>query len=239
MIKTTENRYKGITVDYSNLPDTTKEFEKEINQLIASLNGKKLLWVKVPIEKSEFIPILTNLDFEFHHCDDKNLMLVKKLVPVATIPTARNYTVGVGAIVRDGDNLLVIKDRFSKGYKLPGGHIDNNETIKEAMKREVYEETGIKVEFESIVNLGHFTRGQFEESNLYIVCTAKALSKEITIHDSSEIVEAKWIEIEEFLNSPDTNNYNKSVVKAAINNKELKLTDQPVRLRVSGGEVFY
>ncbi len=239
MIKTTENRYKGITVDYSSLPDTTEEFEKEINQLIKSLNGKKLLWIKVPIEKSEFIPILTNFDFEFHHCDDKNLMLVKKLVPVATIPTVRNYTVGVGAIVRDGDNLLVIKDRFSKGYKLPGGHIDNNETIKEAMKREVYEETGIKVEFESIVNLGHFTKGQFEESNLYIVCTAKALSKEITIHDSSEIVEAKWIEIEEFLNSPDTNNYNKSVVKAAINNKELKLTDQPVRLRVSGGEVFY
>lgn len=89
------------------------------------------------------------------------------------------------------------------------------------------------------MNLGHFTKGQFEESNLYVVCTAKALTKEITIYDSSEIIEAKWISVEDFLNLKDTNNYNKDVVKATIENKELKLTDQPIKLKVSGGEVFF
>jgi 8-oxo-dGTP diphosphatase len=239
MMKTVENKYDGITLDYTTLPNTKDEFYKEIIQLIESIKDKKLLWVKIPIGKSDFIPILTNLDFEFHHCNEKSLMLVKRLIQSSLIPTAKNYTVGVGAIVRDGDKLLVIKDKFSNGYKLPGGHIDNNESIKDALKREVYEETGIKVEFESIVNLGHFTKGQFEESNLYVVCSAKAITKEITIYDSSEIIEAKWIDVEVFLNLKDTNNYNKSVVKATIENKDIKLADQTIELKVSGGEVFF
>lgn len=239
MIETIDNKYDGVIVDNTTLPQKKDEFKKEIVQRIESLKNKKLLWIKIPIEKSDFIPILTNLDFKFHHCDEKSLMLVKKLIQDTLIPTAKNYTVGVGAIVRDKEQLLVIKDRFSSGYKLPGGHIDNNESIKDALKREVYEETGITVKFESIVNIGHFTKGQFDESNLYLVCTAKVLSKEITIHDSAEIIEAKWIDVEEFLNSKETNNYNKNVVKASIENKDVKLTDQAIKLNVTGGEVFF
>ena len=239
MIKISEDRYDGVSVDATSLPLDMEEFRSELEALITSLKNKKLIWIKIPIEKSDLIPILTKLDFEFHHCDEKSLMLVKKLHHSTQVPTTKNYIVGVGAIVLDGNKLLVIKDRFVPGYKLPGGHIDKDESIKDAIKREVYEETGIQIEFESIVNIGHFKNGQFGESNLYLVCTAIALSKEINIYDSKEIVEAKWMNIEDFLSAEETNNYNKSVVKAAINNKDLKLTDQPIKLRVSGGEVFF
>ncbi len=238
-MKTIENRYDGITVDPTTIPQTACEFKKEIKNLIQSAENKQLLWIKVPIKKADFIPILTKLDFEFHHCDEKNLMLVKKLNQNSFVPTATNFTVGVGAIVRNGNYLLVVKDRFSDGYKLPGGHIDRNEFIKEALIREVYEETGIEIEFESIVNLGHFTKAQFEVSNLYIVCTAHALTEKINVYDSSEIIEAKWIDIDVFLNSADTNNYNKNVVKASIENKELKLTHKPIKLTINGSEVFF
>ena len=239
MIKTIDNKYDGIIVDNKTLPQKKDAFKNEIVRLIETLKNKKLLWIKIPIEKSKFIPILTNLDFEFHHCDEKNLMLVKKLAQDSIIPTSKNYIVGVGAIVFYEGRLLVIKDRFSTGYKLPGGHIDKNESIKNAVKREVYEETGINIEFESIVNIGHFRNGQFGESNLYIVCTAKSISKNIKINDSSEIAEARWIDPEYFLKSDDTNSYNKSVVEAAISNKELKLTEQQIKLRVPDGEVFF
>ncbi len=238
-MKIDEDRYNGITVDYTSLPDTKDIFLGEIRQLIDLFNFKNLLWIKIPIEKSEFIPLLTALGFEFHHCDSSSLMLVKALKSNAFVPTAQNYTIGVGGIVRDDNQLLVIKDRFTKGYKLPGGHVDHQETIKKALKREVFEETGVEVEFESIINLGHFTRAQLEASNLYIVCTAKAISKEISIHDKSEILEAKWINIDTFLNSEETNIYNKSVVKASLENKELKLTNQTIKLKVSGSEVFF
>lgn len=239
MIKTINNMYNGTVVDNATLPDNKDKFKEEIIRIIDSLKNKELLWIKIPIEKSDFISILTNLDFEFHHCDERNLMLIKKLRQDIFIPTTKNFIVGVGAIVLSNRKLLAVKDRYSSGHKLPGGHIDKNETIKDALKREVFEETGIGIEFESIVNIGHFRNGQFGESNLYIVCTAKALTKEITINDSSEIAEAIWIDPVEFLKSDDVNTYNKSIVKAAMDNKELKLIEQKIKLRVPDGEVFF
>lgn len=238
MVKTTDNKYDGVLVDNTTLPKNKDEFKEDIVQLIKSIKNKKLLWIEIPIEKSDYIPILTKLDFEFHHCDEKSLMLLKKLTHDSFVPTTKNYIVGVGAVIFHEGQLLVVKDRFSTGYKLPGGHIDKKESIKSALKREVYEETGIHIEFESIVNIGHFRNGQFGSSILYIVCTAKALSKEITINDSSEIAEARWLVPEEFLQSDDTNNYNKRVVEAALNNKELKLTEQKIKLKVADSEVF-
>ncbi len=239
MIKTIENKYDGVILDSTTLPQKKDEFKKEMVALIESQRNKKLIWIKIPIEKSDFIPILTHLDFEFHHCEARSLMLIRKMAQDSFVPTTKNFIVGVGAIVFSEGRLLVIKDRFLNGYKLPGGHIDKNESIKSAVKREVYEETGIAVEFESIMNIGHFRNGQFGESNLYMVCTAIALSKKIAINDSSEIAEARWIDPEDFLKSDDVNDYNKSVVKAAINNKGLKLTEQQIKLRVSNGEVFF
>jgi 8-oxo-dGTP diphosphatase len=239
MIETSHDKYGGVIIDSATLSLARDEFEKEIKSLVATLKDKKLVWVKIPIEKSDFIPTLTKLGFEFHHCDEKSLMLLKKMANDSYVPTTKNFIVGVGAIVLHQGQLLVIRDRFSPGYKLPGGHVDKNETIKSAVKREVYEETGVHVEFESIVNLGHFRNGQFGESNLYIVCTAKALSEKITVNDISEIAEARWISPDDFFYSGEVNNYNKSVVKAVLNNKELKLMDQAVELRVPGGEVFF
>ncbi len=239
MIETTSDKYGGVTINSTTLPFARDEFETEIKSLLASQKDKKLVWIKIAIEKSDFIPVLTKLGFEFHHCDEKTLMLLKKMATDSYVPTTKNFIVGVGAIVLHKGQLLVIRDRFSPGYKLPGGHVDKSETIKSAVKREVYEETGIHVEFESIVNLGHFRNGQFGESNLYIVCTTKALSDAISVNDQSEIAEARWMSPDDFLNSQEVNNYNKSVVKAVLNNKELKLTDQPVEIRVPGGEVFF
>ncbi len=232
-MKLTEDRYAGITIDNTSLPLCGDEFKNETENIINDHDDKKLLWIKVPIERSDLIPILCGLKFDFHHCNEKNLTLVKKLIQKPVVPTAKTHTVGVGAIVKDGNNLLVIKDRFSQGYKLPGGHIDPGESIREALKREVLEETGIKAEFESIANLGHFTQAQFGESNLYIVCTAKALSKEINIIDTSEIIEAKWMTIDEFLSHEETNIYNKKIIQTAVDNEELKLTHQELSLTMT------
>lgn len=239
MLKIIEDKYGGIIIDNSTLPKTTESFAKDVKLLIKTVKNKKLLWAKLPIEKSNFIPTLTNLGFEFHNCDEKSLMLVKKLICNSIIPTTKNYIAGVGAVVLKNNKVLVIKDKFVLDYKLPGGHVDKNETVKNAVIREVYEETGIKVKFESIISIAHFMSGQFGESNIHIICLAKALTSKIKINDTSEITEAKWIDVDEFLNAKYIYNYNQNIVKKAINNAHLKFTEQDIKVRNKNSEVFF
>ena len=236
-MKIIEDKYQGVTIDNTALPESEVEFQQALNKLINELVNKKLLWIKLPPEQAKFIPILTELDFQFHHCIENTVMLVKKLIANPIVPNAMNYNVGVGAIVQDGNRLLVIKDRFSLGYKLPGGHIDPHEKIENALVREVYEETGVKVTFESIVNIGHFLVGQFGEQNLYFVCTAKNITTDINIFDSSEIIDAKWIDINEFLACDDVYAYNKTIVNAVVNGEHAQLKLNTVKLS-RPGEVF-
>jgi len=217
------DNYEGITIDHSTIPLDINIFEKELLNIIKNLENKKLLWVKIPIEKSSFIPLLTKYDFVFHHCNENDVTLLKKLIENPIIPTARNHTLGVGVVVINENNeLLVIKDRLGKRYKLPGGYIDDDENISTAVVREVKEETGIDVEFTSIIALGHFKPLQFGESNLYVGCTAIAFSSEINIIDDYEIIEARWMKVEEFLNHEEVLQFNKSIVNTAIKNDGLR-----------------
>ncbi|MGK0256324.1 MAG: 8-oxo-dGTP diphosphatase [Arcobacteraceae bacterium] len=217
------DNYEGVIIDNATIPHILEDFEKEIVNILDNLEDKKLLWIKLPIIKSDFIPILTKYDFVFHHCNEEDITLLKKLTIDPIIPTARNHTLGVGVVVINEENeILLIKDRLGKRYKLPGGYIDDDENISTAVVREVKEETGIDVEFTSIIALGHFKPLQFGESNLYVGCTAKALSKEINIIDDYEIIEARWMDLDEFLNHEEVLVFNKTIVKTAIRNDGLR-----------------
>jgi len=217
------DNYEGITIEYDTIPYELEEFERELLIVIKNLTNKKLLWIKLPLERSHFIPLLTKHGFVFHHCNENDITLFKRLIINPIIPTARNHTLGVGVVViNEHKQLLVIKDRLALQYKIPGGYIDNDENISSAAVREVKEETGIEVDFLSVVALGHFRPLQFGESNLYVGCTARALSHEINIIDDYEIIEAKWMNLDEFLNSKEILDFNKSIVKTALENDGFK-----------------
>jgi len=52
----------------------------------------------------------------------------------------------VGAIIQGEDKkILFVKLSYQNGYGLPGGIVQGGETIEQALSREVYEETGLKV----------------------------------------------------------------------------------------------
>jgi len=217
------DNYEGLTIEYATIPHEIEEFEKELSLIIHNITNKKLLWIKLPLERSHFIPLLIKHGFVFHHCNENDITLLKRLIIDPIIPTARNHTLGVGVVViNEHDQLLVIKDRLGQQYKIPGGYIDDDENISSAAVREVKEETGIDVDFLSVVALGHFRPLQFGESNLYVGCTAKALSKEINIIDDYEIIEAKWMNLSEFLDSEEVLNFNKSIVKTSLKNDGFK-----------------
>jgi 8-oxo-dGTP diphosphatase len=217
------DKYDGITLDNSTIPYDVKEFEIELLNITKNIRGKKLLWINIPIEKSHIIPLLTKYNFVFHHCNERDITMVKKLINNSIIPTAINHTLGVGAVVIKDNKLLVIKDRIWKKYKLPGGYIDDKENLSKGLQREVLEETGVRVKLDSIVSLAHSSQSQFEKSNLYVICNATPLSKEIQIVDSNEIIEAKWMDIDDFFNCEDVHIYNKNILKTAMKAKGLKL----------------
>ena len=214
-----EDRYEGVSIDGFALTCKENEFESALDTLLQNLGGKRLLWIKLPIEHSFFIPILTQRDFVFHHCNERDITLVKRLIQEPIIPTAKNHTLGVGVLVLHNNNLLVVKDKIHQTYKLPGGFIDDDEIISQAVRREVFEETGIEVEFESVISLGHFTPAQFGESNLYVITLARPLHTEISINDSEEIIEARWMDVNEYLEREDVLAYNKALVKNGIMSK--------------------
>ena len=211
--------YNGITIESKDLPFSKEEFEINLDFLIEETQDRRnLIWIYIDISKSDFIPLATSRGFIFHSCDESYVLVVKRLIPNAIIPTSANHTLGVGAVViNENEELLVIKEKISTiGYKLPGGHIDNGEMISSALEREVLEETGIKVEFQSIISLGHFYPHQFHKSNLYVLCIAKPKTLEINIQDTNEIIDAKWVKISKYLEDESVLAYSKAVVLAAL-----------------------
>ena len=219
----TNDKYGGITISQNTLPKTAILLEEKIDYMIKKHHDKKLLWIKISIEKSEFIPVLTKKGFIFFDCIEDEIMLVKKLIKNPILPTPTNHTIGVGAVVIKDEKILLVKDMFSNTYKIPGGHMDKDEDVITALTREVKEETGVDIVFETVAGLGHFYPAQFSESNLYIVCKAKALTTKITIQDTAEIREAKWIDLEAYLLSQNEHVFNQKIVKDAIENTGFKL----------------
>lgn len=222
-IRFREDRYGGIIIDDSTVHQPLEVLEENLLKTISEQADKNLMWITLPIGKSSYIPLFTRHGFNFYDCSENSITLFKRLTHNSVTPTATNHTIGVGAFVRDGDDILVVKDRLYKKYKLPGGYIDNEENISQTIEREVFEETGIHVTLESIVSIGHFSPGQFNESNLYIVCNAKPLSKKINVNDSQEIIEAKWINVDEYLGSGEIHPYNKKIVITAMQSRGIKL----------------
>jgi 8-oxo-dGTP diphosphatase len=64
--------------------------------------------------------------------------------------------VGVGAVVLDGDRVLLVRranEPLKGQWSLPGGAVDVGETLRDAIRREVREETGLEVEPGAIVDV--------------------------------------------------------------------------------------
>lgn len=82
------------------------------------------------------------------------------------------------------DKCLILQ-KPTKKWQLPGGHIKFKETVKQGLKREVYEETGISdFSFTAIKKNG----------NLYLF---KGVTNVSDVKLSEEHIAYKWINVEE------------------------------------------
>ncbi len=113
-------------------------------------------------------------------------------------------TVVLGVIIRQRKILI---GRKQEGYHpmnlggkwhVIGGKVEENETEEEAIRREVKEETGLEIEI--LEKVGEKIVKDFEEKSIRVVTfLCKAKKGEPTAE--SDLVDVKWVEMNEFLES--------------------------------------
>lgn len=105
-----------------------------------------------------------------------------------------------GCIIEKDNKILMVKEAKKKCYgqwNFPAGHLEENETIKEAAIREVYEETGCKVKLTGVLPVVHkFNKNE----NLIMIRFVSKIEEENINFNESEILDVKWIDIEDIKN---------------------------------------
>jgi len=121
--------------------------------------------------------------------------LHKRLYPEAPI-------VGIGAVIVKDNKVLLIKRAGDPGrglWSIPGGLVELGEKIKDAVRREVKEETGLDVRVGEIADVTEIiTRDEEGKVKYHFVIVdffAEVLRGELK--PSSDALEAKWVEFKD------------------------------------------
>lgn len=107
-----------------------------------------------------------------------------------------------GVIEKDGKFLLVqeAKEKCKGKWNISTGHLEPNETIFEGTKREIFEETGCRVELTGILQIGNIV---LEKDNLISIIFSTNLIEDKILYNKSEISDVKWFSYGEILNMKD------------------------------------
>ena len=109
-----------------------------------------------------------------------------------------NPTDVVAAIIKKGDQYLLAKRSKEKymglKWEFPGGKVEQNETFKDALSREIFEELNVNIE---IHNKVAEERYQDEEINIvlhYYLCSLIDTNIVLSEHEAIE-----WVKKQDFL----------------------------------------
>lgn len=119
-----------------------------------------------------------------------------------------------GCLVEKDNKILMVQEAQKKCYgqwNFPAGHVDENELIPDAAIREAYEETGCKVKLTGVLPISTVCHKN-GETVVRITFTADIIEENIKF-DTSEILDVKWIDIEELksMTEQELRGYNTSI----------------------------
>jgi 8-oxo-dGTP pyrophosphatase MutT (NUDIX family) len=222
------DQFGGVIVESTGLPEDVAEFTSRLRHSLETwrAGGLRLVWLDVPLERAALVPVAAAAGFFFHHSNEADLMMVCRLVEDAFVPTHATHYVGVGGVViNHRQELLVVCERHRRTsrpyYKLPGGALQPGEHLVDAVLREVREETGVQVQFEALVCFRHWHGYRYGKSDIYFVCRLSPLSQDVTMQ-AEEIEECFWMPVAEYFDSDLVSVFNKRIVRAALASPGIK-----------------
>lgn len=93
------------------------------------------------------------------------------------------------AVIMKDDSVLVVKraadEKMNPGkWDLPGGHIEKGETVEESLRREILEETGLRIEMVDIIAITEFAKDSplFEQEKRGLRFLATYVSGEVRLN---------------------------------------------------------
>jgi len=116
---------------------------------------------------------------------------------------SEKFKVVVKAVITYRGDILIGKKQEEKGHPISGewhflgGHLEHGETIEEAIKREVKEETGLETEVHHIIDTMAFPWKDEKSDSLQILFHCEADNDDVEAKDDLEKV--KWMEPENVL----------------------------------------
>ncbi len=121
----------------------------------------------------------------------------------------------ITAVIRDGKILLGSNRKFRPGlYSIIAGFVEAGESLEDAVVREIYEETGVRVK-----NVKYFGSQTWPfPHSLMVGFTAEYESGEI-VPDGEEIIDAQWFDRDHLPNLPLPPSIAHKIIQAFIDGK--------------------
>ena len=122
------------------------------------------------------------------------------------------FTITSGAVVLDEHKKILLKKDPNRGWELPGGIVEEHESIKNAVVREVKEETGINIQI-----IGFCGVSQELKRN---ICNMWWLGTPIngSLKSSNESLEVGFFSMEEALKLINNDDFKEELLKCLDKN---------------------
>ena len=108
-----------------------------------------------------------------------------------------NLHITVACILHEDDRFLLVRERDEGRivYNQPAGHVESNETLLEAAKRETLVETGWEVEIKAFLGIYHYTSEKSGICYLRHSFIGKSLNRRENYKLDEDIIDTCWMDI--------------------------------------------
>ena len=134
------------------------------------------------------------------------------------------HIISVGGLIENDEGKILMMLSPDRGWEIPGGQVEEGESLTDALKREIKEETGIDIEIGNLKTVYSNVTKRAQPDGISSIgsivsfgFTGKAISGELTT--SEESLEVTWVDREKVLDLIGKD-FMRDRVKSMLNTEE-------------------